>query len=525
MASKEHDQLLFKFNSKSSYDSIEKIKPESIRSRSDHESRQIGIVSAIFLIFNRMVGTGIFATPSTIYKLSGSAGLSLVLWVVGSVIAASGLMVYLEFGTAIPKNGGEKNYLEFVYRKPKFLVTAMFASYTCLLGWAGSNSVVFGQYILNAVNVPIDRFNQRLVGLCCITFAFLIHSTAMKWGLRLQNALGLIKLFIILIIIFSGFAALAGHINIDQQPDTLQRGFEGTTGSAYSVVTALYNVIWSFIGYSNANYALGETKNPERTLRIAAPTALGLVSAFYILINIAYFAAVPGEEMANSGTIIAAKYFRNVFGLSAERVLSVFIALSALGNVMAVIFTHGRVVQELAKEGIIPFSSLFASNLPFNAPFMGLFEHWLMAIIIMLAPPPGDAYNFIVNLIAYPLSVVNMFVALGLIYIYIHGNEFEWQPKIRASLPVAVFFCASNLYLIAAPFVSPDSSNQNVYQSLPYYLHAIVGIGIFALGAVYWFIWCIVLPHLGGYILERRQVIGSDGHVRNQFFRKQVKAG
>lgn len=73
-----------------------------------------------------MIGTGIFATPSAIFALSGSVGLSLFIWVAGMLIAIAGMMVYLEFGTALPRNGGEKNYLEFVYRKPKFLVTGFY---------------------------------------------------------------------------------------------------------------------------------------------------------------------------------------------------------------------------------------------------------------------------------------------------------------------------------------------------------------------------------------------------------------
>jgi len=81
-----------------------------------------------------MVGTGIFATPSGILQLSGSVGLALFLWVAGSIIAAAGMAVYLEFGTAIPKNGGEKNYLEFVYKRPKFLATGMYTGYVMLLG-------------------------------------------------------------------------------------------------------------------------------------------------------------------------------------------------------------------------------------------------------------------------------------------------------------------------------------------------------------------------------------------------------
>jgi amino acid transporter len=359
--------------------------------------RQIGVTSATFLVFNRVVGTGIFATPSAIFSLSGSVGLSLMIWVAGMLIAAAGMAVYLEFGTALPRNGGEKVYLEYVYRKPKFLVTGLYTGYVVLLGWAGSNSVVFGEYILHAANVEVTRWNQRGVGLACITSAFLIHGLALKWGLRLQNLLGTIKLLVILLIVVSGWAALGGTVKLDEKPNNFENAFKGTTGSAYGVVTALYNVIWSYIGYSNANYALSETKNPVRTLRIAAPLALGSVAILYMFVNVAYFAAVPAEEIISSKRLVAASLFRNVFGPKAERALSVFVALSAFGNVLSVIFSQGRLVQELGREGILPFSRFWASSRPFNAPLAGLFEHWLVSVVIMLAPPPGDAYNFILK--------------------------------------------------------------------------------------------------------------------------------
>ncbi|KAF2228658.1 amino acid transporter [Viridothelium virens] len=484
--------------------------------------RQIGLTSAIFLIFNRMIGTGIFATPSAIFSLSGSVGLSLFIWVAGMLIAFAGMLVYLEFGTGLPRNGGEKNYLEFVYRRPKFLVTGFYTGYVILLGWAGSNSVVFGEYILNAAQVEVNRWNQRGVGLACITAAFLIHGLALKWGLRLQNILGLIKLIILLLIIFAGFAALGGHLKIEK-PHNFDNAFRGTTGSAYGVVTALYNVIWSYIGYSNANYAMSEIKNPVRTLRIAAPIAIAIVGVLYMLANIAYFAVVPREEIISSGRILAGSFFRNVFGPKAERALSVFVALSAFGNVLSVIFSQGRLVQELGREGVLPFSKLWASNKPLDAPFMGLFEHWLVSVIIMLAPPPGDAYNFILNVISYPLSIVNIFVALGLVYLYFNRSTYDWHPPTSASLSVALFFLLSNIYLAVAPYVPPDSPGQNIYKSLPYWLHCVVGLGIIAAGGVYWIVWAIVLPHLGNYRLEKEVVVGMDGWTRNTFvkiFRK-----
>lgn len=61
----------------------------------------------------------------------------------------------------------------------------------------------------------------------------------------------------------------------------------------------------SFIGYSNVNYALSEVKNPVRTLKIAGPLAIASVSVVYILVNIAYFAAVAKEDILSSGQTVA----------------------------------------------------------------------------------------------------------------------------------------------------------------------------------------------------------------------------
>lgn len=455
--------------------------------------KEIGVISAIFLIFNRMVGTGIFATPSSIYNNSGSVGAALMIWFGGAVIAASGLMVYLEWGSALPKNGGEKNYLAYFYRKPKFLISSMFASYVFLLGWAASNSVVFGEYILVAAGKEVDRWNQRGIGLACITFAFLLHSISVKWGLRLQNMLGLFKFGVIAVIVISGWVALSGRLNIEPT-HAFNNSFKGHTPTGYGVVMALYNVIWSFIGYSNANYALGEAKNPNRILKIAAPTALVSVAILYMFVNISYFAVVPASEIASSGRILAANYFFIVFGPHGEKALSVFVALSALGNVLSVIFSQGRIVQELGRDGILPFSKLWASSKPFGTPLAGLFEHWVVSIIIMLAPPPGDAYNFILNLISYPLSCVNLAISFALIVLTVRRKHYNWNPPIKATIPVTVFFFLSSLYLVVAPFLAPTTPSENVYKDLPYYLHCVVGIALFGAGAIYWVIRFQILP-------------------------------
>lgn len=91
----------------------------------------------------------------------------------------------------------------------------------------------------------------------------------------------------------------------------------------------------------NVNSVLNEVKNPVKTLKSAASTALLTACILYVLVNIAYFLVVPIDEIADSGELIAALFFQRVFGAQAGRViLPIAVALSAAGNVMVVTFAH-----------------------------------------------------------------------------------------------------------------------------------------------------------------------------------------
>lgn len=81
-----------------------------------------------------------------------------------------------------------------------------------LLGFSSGNSLAFGRYVLLASGSDApDGWSARAIGVGCITFAVVLHSTLPKWGMRLFDVLGGFKVVVLLFIVFSGFAALAGH--------------------------------------------------------------------------------------------------------------------------------------------------------------------------------------------------------------------------------------------------------------------------------------------------------------------------
>lgn len=140
---------------------------------------------------------------------------------------------------------------------------------------------------------------------------------------------------------------------------------------------------------------MGEVKSPVRTIKIAGPLAIGIIATLYLLVQVAYFAAVPKEDILGSTQIIAALFFQNMFGDAAARALSVFVGLSAVANVFSVVFSQGRLNQALGRDGLVPFSKVLASNRPFKAPLAGLTWHVIVTLIILLAPPAGDVSPFV----------------------------------------------------------------------------------------------------------------------------------
>ena len=380
-----------------------------------------------------------------------------------------------------------------------------------LLGFSSGNALAFGRYVLFASGSDEpDGWQARGIGIACITFAVVIHSVLPKWGMRLFNILGIFKVVVLLLIVFSGFAALGGHLKVPK-PHNFDNAFSfdpDMGGGVYNYASALLRVVYSYKGWENANYVLGELRHPQKTLSIAAPVAIGGVMTLYVLANVAYFAAIPKTDLANSGVTVAGLFFRNVFGNSAgARALPVFVAISNLGNVLAVSFAHARVNQELAKEGILPFSRFFASNKPFNAPAASLFLHWIVTLIVLIAPPSGEAYEFIVDLYTYPGAWINTFVAAGLIYLHLNREREQWNSPWHSIFPINLIYMLSNIFLALVPFIPPDKKTT----SYPYYVFPVVGVGVLVLGMVYWAVWTKLLPFLGGYKVISERRISEDG--------------
>ncbi|KAH8689909.1 high affinity methionine permease [Talaromyces proteolyticus] len=470
--------------------------------------RHLGLVSTTFLVIGRIIGTGIFSTPGSIVQGLGSVGAALMFWVLGLFLCAAGLCVWLEFACMIPRSGGEKVYLEAVYKRPRLLITVFFAVQAICLGFTASGCVVFASYILVAADHVVTEWEERGIAIAVIVSVTLLHTFLPNWGVRGMNVIGVIKIVVLLFIVVTGWVVLGGGISHIPDPHaSFRNAFAGSATSGNLYATALFKVLNSYAGWSNPMYVLNEVKNPVRTVKIAGPLGLTVCGILYILCNISYFAAATPEEIAHSGNTVASYFMGKVFGSAAKRALSVLVAISALGNVLTVTFAQSRVNQELAKEGVIPFPKFWASSWPFGSPSSGLLLHFIPSFIILIAIPFNDAYSFIIDLEGYPGSVVNFLVVTGLFYL--RWKKPDLPRPFKVWWPIAAFFLVAQAFQLVAPFLRPPGGKGDT--SLPYWLSSVVGIGILAASIVYWFVWWVAAPAIGKYRLEPRREYLKDG--------------
>ena len=88
-------------------DSVNEIRleniPGTIINNVPKQTFRLGTWTVIALVLNRMIGSGIFSSPSTVIKGSGSTAVALLLWGAGAIIVSAGTYIMIELGLSIPR--------------------------------------------------------------------------------------------------------------------------------------------------------------------------------------------------------------------------------------------------------------------------------------------------------------------------------------------------------------------------------------------------------------------------------------
>lgn len=194
---------------------------------------------------------------------------------------------------------------------------------------------------------------------------------------------------------------------------------------------------------------LAEIQHPRRNFAQVAFICVASMASLVVTINILYAAVIPKDILFQSNHDQASEFFRLTIGRVAssrqtQAICGSFRALSAIGNVIVFTFTAARVKQEIAKEGVLPYSLFFASSYSFSfsngfrrlppsksgyqlyssrAPAAALGLHWVVTSIVILATVFGTVQlsSSRFNLPAYYLGIAAFAYGLDIIWFSVMG--------------------------------------------------------------------------------------------------------
>lgn len=477
------------------------------------QGRHLGLYSTIILFVSRILGSGFLANASNMYIECGESPFYFMLsWLVAALLAFSGCYVYLELGALIPRSGGTKVFLEYIYDKPYMFWSVSFSIYSIMFGFTLLNLFVFGEYFLHAIGIETSEFRTRATGLVFLYVTCAIHGLSTHHGVRVQNFVGGLKLVLaaIIVVTCAYVILLPSSITGIENNLKLDAFFPVKTSiTVSSFSNAVIRGTFAYGGWNSIHTVTNEIIDPVRTLKIAGPVALTIITVTYITINFAYLVVIPGKELANSGQLGGSLLFERMFGYHIGRqLLTMSAALCAGGNVFVVMYTISRVSQEVFREGYLPFSLFMASNWPFDAPLPTLLLSCLLSTTIIVACPDGDVYSYVVSLESYPQQI---FIALcGIGIFVIHRRHPGIISPIKSPLVGTILVIFISVYLVITPLVGKNPNPPGMENWIPY---TYLGLFCLMLCMLYWFCMFVAGPYFGGYYLVPEESQHEDGLV------------
>lgn len=297
-------------------------------------------VAAAVVIAN-MIGTGVFTSLGFQLLEIRSGFVLLMLWAVGGLTALCGALSYAELGAALPRSGGEYNFLTETYHPCAGFISGWVSATVGFAAPTALAALTFGNYLGSVF--PILSPLWLATGLLIALTAIHCSSHANSGGT--QSFLTAIKLVLIL-----GFSALA--LSLVRTPQPIQ--FTPATGDGALLLSgtfavALIYVNYAYSGWNAATYISSELENPQKHLPRVLVISTGLVALSYILLNFVFLSVAPADEMAGKVEIgyVAAQH---VFGATGATVMGTLLALLLISTVSAMIVAGPRVYQTIGED-------------------------------------------------------------------------------------------------------------------------------------------------------------------------------
>ena len=394
----------------------------------DRLQRRLGLFPLTNIVVANMIGAGIFTTSGLLMRDLRSAAVMLGLWVAGGLIALCGALSYGELGAAIPRAGGEYAFLSRLFHPVLGFLAGWVSFFVGFSAPIAASAIGFTEYATRAFPglthlglfaggteaVVLKKFYAILV-IAAFTF---LHTRGLELGARVQNGLTGLKVLLILALVGAGFAlgrGSFGHL-------TASPGFAFDFGGWKTMGLALMWIMFAYSGWNASAYIGSEVRDPARNLPRSLVLGTGAVIVLYAALNLFYIYAVPPADM--EGVIsIGGLAAGNMFGKSAETLLSALISFALFSSLSAFIILGPRVYYSMAKDGVF-FKSLAAVNPRFGVPSRSIVLQGAIASVLVLV----GTFDQLLTYMGFSLGIFPILAVVGVFKLRRTGRSVVRMP-------------------------------------------------------------------------------------------------
>lgn len=357
--------------------------------------RVVGKYAGAAIVISNMIGTGIFTTTGLMAEMGARGGDILLAWLIGGLVALCGALCYGELGANMPESGGEYYYISRILHPALGFLSgwvSLIVGFSAPIAAAAMAMQLYMQQV-------VPGWPARTMAAVTILAFSVLHAYDLRLGARIQVALVILKIIIILGFISGVFFAGPGldlHITSDISPDFW-------CSSSYAVI--LIFVAFAYAGWNAASYIGAEITKPAKNLPRALILGTITVTILYVLVNFAYLSAASVEQLKGVESV-AGTVGKILWGDEGGRLVSLLIAFGLLSTVSAMIITGPRVYEAMARDGLFP--KQLARLDEHGVPSWAVAFQAVTAVIIVMTATFG-------TLLIYIGFTLNIFAALAVI--------------------------------------------------------------------------------------------------------------
>lgn len=394
----------------------------------------LSTIDAGALIVGMVVGVGIFETPALVAANAANAQVALVAWLLGGAMSLVGALCYAELATAYPDAGGTYYYLQRAFGKRLSFLFAWARMMVIQTGSIALLGFVFGDYASQLLN--LGDYSSAIYASFAIAILSIMNILGIRQSKWTQNLLTAAKVLGLLLVISAGIFIATSQPSV------------GTTSPAQSTTfgLAMVFVLLTYGGWNEAAYLSAEVRDSKRNMVKVLLGSIVIITAIYLLINLAYLHGLGLTGMAKSEAP-AADLMRRALGEGGARFVSFLIAVSALGAANATIFTGARTNYALGRDfSRFAFLGRWSSNsTPANALII---QGGIAFVLVILGALTRKGFKTMVD---YTAPVFWFFFLLSGIAVLVLRHR---EPSIPRPFKVPVYpivpllFCATCAYLL-----------------------------------------------------------------------------